>query len=207
MPFQKTKSSAREIALKTRREKALRMRLDGYTLRQIADECGGDAGNWSRYFISYKSASVENLREELYQQQQDRLTELWRAAIESVRKFVPVLDGKGNEVTHPLRDSNGEFVLNEDGTPKIVVMRDDGTRLMAINAASRIVEKLIALYGLNTEHKFGTNANSESSGEFVFRVVRADDGRMRLPTPADLANVIGNPNAGEPLGPGPTLTD
>lgn len=187
------KSGRRAIDLKIRREKALQMRLDGHSLRQIQEVTRIDKANLCEYFKEYKSESIADLREHLFQQTQERLTELWQGAISEARKFVPVLDAKGKEVTYPERNNDGELVLDEAGNPKMVVMRDSGVRLNAINTAARIVEKLIALYGFEGAKRLELTT-SETPAEFVFRVIKAEDGRpVALPSPENLSNVQAPP--------------
>ncbi len=183
------KTAARLLDIKIRREKALQLRLDGHSLRAIQEQTGINAADLCRFFSAYKSESITALREELFDIQQARLTELWQGAISEARKFVPVLDAKGKEVTYPERNNDGKLVLDEAGQPKMVVMRDSGVRLNAINTAARIVEKLISLYGFDSTKKFEI-INPETPTEFVFRVIRAEDGRpVALPSPEALAKV------------------
>lgn len=188
MPFNTTKalSGGHAISLKERQEKALQMRIDGYSLRQIADVVGIDSSNLGRFFKAYKSEEIKALQEELFEMQTERLMELWRNAAADVRKFVPVCDAKGNPLIVPVLDENGMQQYDQDNEPMTEVMRDFGVHLNAVNVAARITEKIAAHFGLDAPNK--TLMLSEGQGtEVVFRIVDSNGNGQILEHPAPAA--------------------
>jgi AcrR family transcriptional regulator len=187
--------------LKQRREKALQMRIDGYTLRAISAEVGIEYANLNEYFKSYKSESIKELQEELFEMQTQRLMELWRNAAADVRKFVPVVDAKGNPIVVPVLDADGQPVFDEAGQPKTEFMRDFGVHINAMNAAARITEKIASHFGLDAPAKTMMLTDSSNPREITFRIVEGKDGRMVEPAggtaPADIAADIGATSATE----------
>ncbi|MBP5996973.1 MAG: hypothetical protein KA535_03395 [Azonexus sp.] len=166
------------ISLKERREKALQLRKDGLTLRQISEQVGIHFADLGRYFSEYKSESIKELREELFAMQTERLYELWRAAAEDMRKFVPVVDAKGKMIMVPILNQHGEPVLGPDGQVLTAPMRDFGVHLNAINVATRVAEKLAAHFGLDAPTRSLVMNNAENPHEITFRIVEGTDGKL-----------------------------
>ncbi|MBP5998510.1 MAG: hypothetical protein KA535_11205 [Azonexus sp.] len=166
------------MQLKERREKALQMRIDGYSLRQIEAVVGIDNTDLCNYFKSYKSESIKALQEELFEMQSARLTELWRNAAEAMRKFVPVVDAKGQPILVPVLDADGQPVFDEAGQPITEYMRDMGVHLNAVNVATRVAEKLAAHFGTDGPAKTLMLSNNENR-QITFRIVESNgDGRL-----------------------------
>lgn len=164
------------MQLKERRERALQLRIDGLSLRQISAEVGIDPANLCEYFKEYKSESIKALREELFDMQTQRLMELWRAAVADVRNFVPVCDAKGNPIVVPVLDEDGQPVFDEDGNPCTQIMRDHGVKLNAINVAARITAQISAHFGLDAPSTTMLLTAANEDREVVFRVIDATDG-------------------------------
>lgn len=167
------KSGRHVLDLRARREEALRLRMDGLSLRQISAIVHIDPANLCDYFKEYRVKEVEKLHEELFAQQTGRLYELWRAAAEDMRKFVPVTDSSGKPIMVPVLDEDGQPVLDEAGQPMIEYMRDFGVHLNAVNVAAKITERIAKHFGLDAPEKRLLMSDGGTDREITFRIVDA----------------------------------
>lgn len=174
MPRTPSKTTPFRLQQKERQEKALQMRVDGYSLRAIAEAVGTDASNLCKFFKEYKNESIEALHGELFDMQTERLMELWQNVTEDMRKFVPVLDAKGEALTVPVLGRDGQPVLDADGSPKTEYMRDFGVHLNAVNVAAKVTERIARHFGTDAATKMATTFENVGNGvvqDFEFRIV------------------------------------
>ena len=184
MPSAPSKTTPFRLKMKERNERALQMRIDGYSLGQIADALNIDRGNLGKYFREYKNEEIKELHGELFDMQTARLMELWQNVVEDMRKFVPVLDAKGEAIKVPVLGRDGQPVLDADGEPVQEYMRDLGVHLNAVNVAAKITERIARHFGTDSPTKVTTAFESIGDGvtdrEYSFRVVDAGAGHPLL---------------------------
>jgi hypothetical protein len=176
-------TSPRGIAAKQRYNEALDLRLAGYTYREIEEATGIDPSNFGKFLKNYLNPELDGKRQQLFNEKDAMLRNLYRMAYESASKFIPVLSADGTPVMHPLFDRNGNPVVDENGQPVQVVMRDEGAMLNALASASKIAAQLIALHGLNAPVKTAVSMTSEGPDVITFRIVEANGGVATIPEP------------------------
>jgi len=116
---------------------ASRLRSEGRTFQQIADELGyNDRGHAWRGIQRARRAILREPAEELIQVESARLDELYVAALD-------VLDRDHITV------NNGHIIKDDDGIPVL----DDGPKLAAIRELRAIRESYRKLYGLDAATK------------------------------------------------------
>lgn len=148
----------RDIDTAERDAEAARLRADGRTYQQIADELGfSDRSNAHKAVQRALAAAPVEAAEEVRKIELDKLDRLERTALEVMgRKHVFVQ--QGHVVRRRIgveRDADGIERLDMDGNPIPVYedVLDDGPTLKAIETLLRVAERRARLLGLDTPVK------------------------------------------------------
>ena len=144
-----SKTGAKSIEQARRRAEMLRMKLDGHTLKEIADHMGITSGTVQRIISSALTAMVTGPAEELRALELARCDELMEEAMQTMRAFHPLI-ANGKVVSAPLLDEQGRPMRNpESGDVLTQVLEDKAPKLAAIAAAIRVSERRAKLLGLD----------------------------------------------------------
>lgn len=149
------------ITTKEKQQEILRMRRDGMSFPKIARHFGNTQGYvYKLYRKALSEIIVEDVKEvrkfELF-----KLDLLEKEVIRVLQSFHPYISS-GNIVRDFLEDENGNIVMDEEGKPVLVKLKDDGATLAAIEKALKIMERRSKLLGLDTPNKV---ALTDPSGE------------------------------------------
>lgn len=145
---------AKSEQAKQRQAKAVRMRTEGYTWQQIADELGwSNPGNAHRavasYFANYPVPDADELR----QQENEKLDDLERAVRAVLqREHVVIQHGKVvGRFMGWMTDDDGQVITGNDGKPvaKLEEIVDDEPILKAVAQLLRIAERRAKLNGID----------------------------------------------------------
>ena len=146
-------TSSTSIKQAERRAEVLRLRLDGHTLQAIGDRLGIRADSVHDIITRALRDMTREPAEQLLDLELARLDSLYAEAMNVLRSFTPLLHN-GKIVQIPVINRDGEIVKDPDtGHPLTCIAEDKASRLAAIAAAVRVMERRAKLTGLDAATK------------------------------------------------------
>ena len=147
-------SSCQTVEVQNRKNDILRMRTEGMSFREIADEMGLTNGYvYKLYKKALKSIIVENVVE-VRKMELARLDALQEEVIKVLREFNPLVSG--GRVVYDVDLPSDNIELDEEGEPVERPLRklpDQKLKFDAINSALKIMERRAKLLGLDAPVK------------------------------------------------------
>jgi DNA-binding CsgD family transcriptional regulator len=147
-------SSCQTVEVQNRKNDILRMRTEGMSFREIADEMGLTNGYvYKLYKKALKSIIVENVVE-VRKMELARLDALQEEVIKVLREFNPLVSG--GRVVYDVDLPSDNIELDEEGEPVERSLRklpDQKLKFDAINSALKIMERRAKLLGLDAPVK------------------------------------------------------
>ncbi len=166
-------TKTQQVAINKRRAAAVRLRDEGKTWQQVADEMGYPSYQAAHNDVERaRAAALADLNEsvrEIRDRELARLDMLYDAAVEVLlKRHVLVSGGKVVRDIEIVENENGDRVIAGDTEP----LGDDGPTLQALDRVLRVEESRRKLLGLDAPQKI------ETSGSIHYTVEGVDPGTL-----------------------------
>lgn len=134
------------------RKKILQMRQEGFSFERIAAELGCSYTYARKQFLKALNSIVVEDVEAVRKLEMQKLDALEAEIYSVLKAFMPYVSN-GRIVTELLVDDNGNPVVNDNGKPVYVKVRDLGAKLQSVDRLIKVMERRARLLGLDKPSK------------------------------------------------------